>query len=79
MQHLEGSGTPVLYIGRTVLKGYYYLPNLFLGLPSRLYPPAFPIEKLHAPLLSPVRATCTTHHFLIDIKIQVVSVEKYKS
>jgi hypothetical protein len=21
-QHLEGSGTPVLYIGRTVLKGY---------------------------------------------------------
>jgi hypothetical protein len=24
MQHLEGSGTPVLYIGRTVLKGYLY-------------------------------------------------------
>ena len=26
MQHLEGSGTPVLYIGRMVLKGYtvYY-------------------------------------------------------
>jgi hypothetical protein len=22
MQHLEGSGTPVLYIGRTVLKGF---------------------------------------------------------
>jgi hypothetical protein len=22
MQHLEGSGTPVLYVGRTVLKGY---------------------------------------------------------
>jgi len=22
MQHLEGSGTPVLYIGRRVLKGY---------------------------------------------------------
>jgi len=21
MQHLEGSGTPVLYVGRTVLKG----------------------------------------------------------
>jgi len=21
MQHMEGSGTPVLYIGRTVLKG----------------------------------------------------------
>ena len=23
MQHLEGSGTPVLYIGRTVLKGKF--------------------------------------------------------
>jgi hypothetical protein len=23
MQHPEGSGTPVLYIGRTVLKGQY--------------------------------------------------------
>jgi len=23
MQHLESSGTPVLYVGRTVLKGYY--------------------------------------------------------
>jgi hypothetical protein len=22
MKHLEGSGTPVLYIGRTVLRGY---------------------------------------------------------
>ena len=22
MQHLEGTGTPVLYIGRTVLKGF---------------------------------------------------------
>jgi len=24
MQHLEGSGTPVLYKGRTVLKGQLY-------------------------------------------------------
>jgi len=24
MQHLEGSGTPVLYIGRTVFKGYFF-------------------------------------------------------
>jgi hypothetical protein len=24
MQHVEGSGTPVLYIGRTVLKGYRF-------------------------------------------------------
>jgi hypothetical protein len=25
MQHLEGSGTPVLYIGRTVLKGWLHI------------------------------------------------------
>ena len=25
MQHLEGSGMPVLYIGRTVFKGYIKL------------------------------------------------------
>jgi len=28
MQHLEGSGTPVLYIGRTVLKGYKTYKNI---------------------------------------------------
>jgi len=27
MQHLEGSGTPVLYTGRTVLKGYFIIPS----------------------------------------------------
>jgi hypothetical protein len=29
MQHLEGSGTPVLYIGRTVLKGQLDTALLF--------------------------------------------------
>jgi len=29
MQNLEGSGTPVLYIGRTVLKGYNTLTSTF--------------------------------------------------
>jgi hypothetical protein len=28
MQHLEGSGTPVLYMGRTVLKGEQTLTQL---------------------------------------------------
>ena len=28
MQHLEGSGTPVLYIGRTVLKGLLGCPDV---------------------------------------------------
>jgi len=30
MQHLEGSGTPVLYIGRTVVKGHEWnFPPIF--------------------------------------------------
>jgi len=32
MQHLEGSGTPILYIGRTVLKGSYALCLFFADL-----------------------------------------------
>jgi hypothetical protein len=31
MQHLEGSDTPVLYIGRTVLKDYTYIEFLLLS------------------------------------------------
>ena len=30
MQHLEGSGTPVLYIGRTVLKGEHIISGRYL-------------------------------------------------
>ena len=30
MQHLEGSGTTVLYIGRTVLKVYTYTYSVFI-------------------------------------------------
>jgi hypothetical protein len=32
MQHLEGSGTPVLYIGRRVLKGKFATPLVFVGI-----------------------------------------------
>jgi hypothetical protein len=35
MQHLEGSGTPVLYIGRTILKGQFVIQEvLIVRLPS---------------------------------------------
>jgi hypothetical protein len=39
MQHLEGSGTPVLYIGRTVLKGLkklVFIPRQFFGSHSKV-------------------------------------------
>jgi hypothetical protein len=36
MQHLEGSGTPVLYIGRKVLKGktFHQLDRIILVKPT---------------------------------------------
>ena len=37
MQHLEGSGTPVLYIGRTVLKGYNWNPQCLYRLVFSLF------------------------------------------
>jgi len=44
MQHLEGSGTPVLYIGRTVLKGETYI-ILQCTIPNGTF--NFPIPSYH--------------------------------
>jgi len=38
MQHLEGSGTPVLYIGCTVLKGYKWTISSLPWLESAAVP-----------------------------------------
>ena len=35
--------------------------HLRLGLPSGLFPSGFPTKTMRTPLLSPIRATCTTH------------------
>jgi hypothetical protein len=42
MQHLEGSGTPVLYIGRMVLKGYW---NNYIRSNFKMSPESFNSEK----------------------------------
>ena len=51
MQHLEGSGTPVLYIERTVLKGYLGLfINLYFPLSCSIThtsQPYFAVAPLH--------------------------------
>ena len=52
MQHLEGSGTPVLYIGRTVLKGLSIKknPNDTIGNRTRDLPACSAVPQPTAPL-----------------------------
>jgi hypothetical protein len=54
-------------------------PHLRLGLPSGLCPSGSPTEVPCAPLLSPVRATCSTHLILNGLITRIVFSEQYKS
>jgi hypothetical protein len=64
MQQLEGSGTPVLYVGRTVLKGYrpspYRAVNTFnLGYKNQsLYAVSVPSHCLFS-------EKCKTHKYSV--------------
>ena len=53
--------------------------HLRLGFPSALFPLGFPTKPLHMPLLSPIRATCPTHLFLINFITRNILGEEYKS
>jgi hypothetical protein len=46
--------------------------NLHLGLPSGLFPSGFPTNNLYMYLLSPIRATCHAHLFLLDFIILIL-------
>jgi hypothetical protein len=54
-------------------------PHLRLGLPSGLYPSGSPTKMPCALLLSPVRATCSTHLILNGLITRIVFSEQYKS
>ena len=43
------------------------------------FPSVFHIKTLHTSLLSPIRATCTTHLILLDFFIRTLLCEEYRS
>ena len=51
--------------------------HLRLGLPSGLFPSGFPTKNQHAPLSSPIRATCPAHHILLDFITRTILGEEY--
>jgi len=50
-----------------------------LGLPSGIFLSGFPTTTLHAPLISPMRATCPYHFILLDFITRIVLGKKNRS
>ena len=53
--------------------------QLRLGLPSGLFPSAFPTKTLYTPLLSSIRATCSAHFILLYFINGTILSEQYRS
>ena len=53
--------------------------HLHLGLPSGLFPSAFPTKTLYTPLFPPICSTCPAHFIIFNLITRTILGEQYRS
>ena len=74
LNHIDPIHTPTSWRSILILSSH-----LCRGLPSGLFPSYFPTKTLYTPLLSSIRATCSSHLILLDFITRAILGEEYRS
>jgi len=78
--HINNSLPPVPILSQVnpvhTPKSHFLKTHLNIILPSGLSLSSFPTKTLYTPLPSPIRATCLTHHFLLDFITRTILGEQ---